>query len=402
MSSGALLRFVGWNYLPDFATRQVLLILHQISSSVFNRAPPPPRTPAYAFHYRVTFAAVVLCYLTYNFIDVSGGLPHNFYELLGVYPNTSESNLKGAFRTFAKKYHPDRVGPQGESFFIDVRDAFEALKDPVTRFAYDRFGPDALQWKDCSTMREYLRRGLMNSSLYHVVTGVGLILFSRLGRPSPVAAWRYLLFLALFASELYLLLSPSPIASSPSTHMFVDAAPPTTTILDALFPRRVIYQHILFLHQIFFFMSVALSRVAPVLFPSLMKDDPAVDQHVVRAMAERMSVLAKSTERELSIILNMELHSLHDSRLDSASDALKPPEKLREGVMDALSKEMENMIIENKLGKEVGPVKSVWEAAIEKDKKEPLGIRFSDKLPSPPPDSLRPRVRHPRGRSMSL
>jgi DnaJ-class molecular chaperone len=30
------------------------------------------------------------------------------------------------------------VGPQGEALFITVRDAFEALKNPTVRFAYDR------------------------------------------------------------------------------------------------------------------------------------------------------------------------------------------------------------------------------------------------------------------------
>lgn len=62
----------------------------------------------------------------------------NYYEILGVSPTSDESSLKSAFRQFAKKNHPDRVGVQGEQLFMEVRDAFEALKNPVTRFAYDR------------------------------------------------------------------------------------------------------------------------------------------------------------------------------------------------------------------------------------------------------------------------
>lgn len=80
----------------------------------------------------------MLCYLTYNFIDASSGVAKNFYELLGVNPRSDEGALKAAFRAFARKNHPDRVGPGGETLFMDVRDAFEALKDPVVRFAYDR------------------------------------------------------------------------------------------------------------------------------------------------------------------------------------------------------------------------------------------------------------------------
>jgi hypothetical protein len=137
--SAALLRIVGWSYLPDFATKQALRVIHQISFNVFHRHPPDPRTPAFALHYRLTFAAVVLCYLIYNFLDASGSIPINFYQLLGVYPSSNDATLKTAFRGFARKYHPDRVGPSGESLFIEVRDAFEALKDPVVRFAYDRW-----------------------------------------------------------------------------------------------------------------------------------------------------------------------------------------------------------------------------------------------------------------------
>lgn len=136
--SAALFRIVGWSYLPDFATKQALRLIHQASSSIFHRPPPDPRTPGYALHYRLTFAAVVLCYLIYNFSEASGSITNNFYELLGVNPNSSDATLKAAFRGFARKYHPDRVGPSGEALFMEVRDAFEALKDPVVRFAYDR------------------------------------------------------------------------------------------------------------------------------------------------------------------------------------------------------------------------------------------------------------------------
>ena len=64
----------------------------------------------------------------------------NFYQILGVSPNVDETGLKLAFRAFAKRHHPDRpeVGKEGEVMFMAVRDAFEALKDPVVRFAYDR------------------------------------------------------------------------------------------------------------------------------------------------------------------------------------------------------------------------------------------------------------------------
>ena len=66
-------------------------------------------------------------------------MPLNFYEILGVGPDADDQALKVAFRTFARRNHPDRVGSKGAPLFIAVRDAFEALSDPVKRFAYDRF-----------------------------------------------------------------------------------------------------------------------------------------------------------------------------------------------------------------------------------------------------------------------
>jgi hypothetical protein len=137
-SASAVLRLAGWSYIPDLATRQLLSIIHRLYPSFLHRPAPALRTPQYVLHYRIAFAVVVLGYLSYNFFEASSSMRPNFYELLGVGPDADENTLKQAFRGFARKNHPDRVGPQGEALFVEVRDAYEALKDPVKRFAYDR------------------------------------------------------------------------------------------------------------------------------------------------------------------------------------------------------------------------------------------------------------------------
>jgi DnaJ-class molecular chaperone len=73
-------------------------------------------------------------------VQSSRTLPPNFYEILGVVPDVDENGLKIAFRQFAKKHHPDRpgIGEDGAQLFMMVREVFEALKNPVVRFAYDR------------------------------------------------------------------------------------------------------------------------------------------------------------------------------------------------------------------------------------------------------------------------
>lgn len=76
--------------------------------------------------------------MVYTFDNAATSIGPNYYEMLGIPPTADDSALKYAFRAFARKYHPDRAGPDAEPLFMEVRDAYEALKNPVTRFAYDR------------------------------------------------------------------------------------------------------------------------------------------------------------------------------------------------------------------------------------------------------------------------
>lgn len=69
----------------------------------------------------------------------------DFYETLGVSRDTDEKGLKSAFRKRAMQYHPDRNPGDdvAEAKFKELNEAYETLKDPQKRAAYDRFGHDA-------------------------------------------------------------------------------------------------------------------------------------------------------------------------------------------------------------------------------------------------------------------
>ena len=71
----------------------------------------------------------------------------DFYETLGVSRSADEKELKSAFRKLAMKYHPDRnPGDQeAERKFKEIGEAYEFLKDPQKRAAYDRFGHAAFE-----------------------------------------------------------------------------------------------------------------------------------------------------------------------------------------------------------------------------------------------------------------
>jgi molecular chaperone DnaJ len=64
-----------------------------------------------------------------------------FYALLGVTREATEVDIKKAYRKLAMEYHPDRnPAPEAEARFKEITEAYEVLRDPQKRSAYDRFG----------------------------------------------------------------------------------------------------------------------------------------------------------------------------------------------------------------------------------------------------------------------
>ena len=65
----------------------------------------------------------------------------NPYDTLGVAHDATQDEITRAFRTLARKYHPDvNTTPEAEARFAAVNDAFDLLRDPKKRNAFDRTG----------------------------------------------------------------------------------------------------------------------------------------------------------------------------------------------------------------------------------------------------------------------
>jgi len=176
------------------------------------------------------------------------------------------------------------------------------------------------------------------------MTGIALFVWSVIS-PSTVNFWRYILFLITLLAEFMLVVNP--------------VAP----LWSILFPERVQYQHILFLHQLSIFFSVALSRVAPVVFPKSIDQD--WDVRNWRTLLEQNDQIAKSLDSELFNTLHQNVRILDPLYAHPTQPGQQIPPISNE-VMAVLTEEMENMIIESSLKKDQDkePMKSLLNSAI--------------------------------------
>lgn len=68
----------------------------------------------------------------------------DFYEVLGVKKDATETEIKKAYRKLALEYHPDRnKTKEAEEKFKEINEAYEVLSDPQKKQAYDQFGHNA-------------------------------------------------------------------------------------------------------------------------------------------------------------------------------------------------------------------------------------------------------------------
>ena len=89
----------------------------------------------------------------------------DYYELLGVPRGADEAAIKAAYRSLAKEHHPDRKNgcKESEARFKAINEAYDVLKDPQKRAAYDRFGRDAFNGGGGHDPRPTERAGLQGS-----------------------------------------------------------------------------------------------------------------------------------------------------------------------------------------------------------------------------------------------
>jgi len=81
-----------------------------------------------------------------DYPDTMSGMEYkDYYKIMEVARDASQDEIKRAYRKLARKYHPDvSKEPNAEQHFKEIGEAYEVLKDPEKRVAYDHLGD---QWK---------------------------------------------------------------------------------------------------------------------------------------------------------------------------------------------------------------------------------------------------------------
>lgn len=239
---------------------------------------PQPGQPRFAEHYRRIYILVVCIYLAFTIYEADWELRRagDFYTILGVPPDAGVRDIKRRYRQLSAIMHPDKAGggPGGATGFdvnvyILVQTAHETLTDDVKRFAYDRFGPEIVWWKECTVIRDFVTKGAMAVAMYYAVGAAALYVFPRLGYFNQGIYWRWVAFSALLWFEIQTITSPdhpwfldrlvNPVLMYLINPILAFWAP------RAVHPPFLPFQAIVIARKLSITLSIALNQVLPFL-----------------------------------------------------------------------------------------------------------------------------------------
>jgi len=298
-----LLSLAGWYFLPNLITTYLQTALY----AIFIRAgdhKPTPGTPRFNRDRKRLLVFVIIAYLCYTIYEADYQLRRqsDFYTDLGVTHDVDERALQSRFRRLTVQFHPDKAtGPDKakiEAIYVHLKLARDTLVDPAKRFAYDRFGPDILQWRQCKNIRDFVFTGVQSTTIYYVASGSVLVLLGVLGYFQQGKFWRYLVMASLFVIELHTMMRPDfPALLTKVINPFLEA----TKLRSPYLP----FQMLVLLRKLAITFFIALSQLGPILQGP--QAAAAGGDAVSAQQLDRVDALTKATDQEVTRLMGLEV-----------------------------------------------------------------------------------------------
>lgn len=179
-------------------------------------------------------------------------------------PDATERDIKSRFRRLAALHHPDKAASNLDrddvnTYFVHLKTASDTLIDPARRFAYERFGPAVVEWKRCTTIRDYVTRGAQVVVPYYGLVATALYCFGLFGYLNWARYERWLALAVLFVFELH-------TVTRPGRPVLFDRI--INPVLGILAPRQSPYlpfQIIVLARKLCFTLYIAFSQIGPLL-----------------------------------------------------------------------------------------------------------------------------------------
>lgn len=235
---------------------------------------PQPGQPRFAEHYRRIYILVVCVYLLFTIYEADWELQRagDFYSILGVHPDASVRDIKRRYRQLSAIMHPDKTTgatPFDVDVYIRVQTAHETLTDEAKRFAYDRFGPDIIRWKECTVIRDFVMKGARDLGVYYAMGAAALYVFPKLGYFNQGIYWRWVIFAALAVFEVQTVTRPAHpwLLEGVVNPLLVNVINPILAFWApaAVHPPYLPFQAIAIARKLSIILTIALNQVLPYL-----------------------------------------------------------------------------------------------------------------------------------------
>ena len=266
---------------------------------------PAPGSPRHNSDRRTVHVLVVLLYLAYIVFETDHDIRRasSFYADLGVPLAAADRDVKSRFRRLAALHHPDKTGSGGAAaYFIHLKLASDTLQDTARRFAYDRFGPDAVGWAKSVTVRDFVSRGVLYVILPHYgVAAAAMYVLGLFGYMEFAKYYRWLILITLCLLEVHLVTRP--------------AFPPLLNALNAVLtsvtshPPFLPFQLITLARKLTVTVYIALSQIGPVLAQQVQLGarPPEDDDKALRQGLDRLEALTRQLDNDTARLMEMEM-----------------------------------------------------------------------------------------------